>query len=128
MAAAHVLHHSAGVPVRKVPSILRTLSGVRISQSAITQDALRRARGEVGDAYRRLRDSVRSSAVVHTDDTGWRVGGDPAFLMAFGRDFLTDAWWVAFFPGLAILLTVMAMNFLGDWIRDRLDPRLRQID
>ena len=49
-------------------------------------------------------------------------------MVSSGRDFLTDAWWVAFFPGLAILLTVMAMNFLGDWIRDRLDPRLRQID
>ena len=86
MAAAHILHHSAGVPVRKVPSILRTLSGVKISQSAITQDALRRAKGEVGDAYRRLRDSVRSSAVVHTDDTGWRVGGESAFLMVFETD------------------------------------------
>ncbi len=89
MAAAHILHHSAGVPVRKVPSILRTLSGVRISQSAITQDALRRAKGEVGDAYRRLRGSIRDSAFVHTDDTGWRVGGDPAFLMAFETDETT---------------------------------------
>ena len=52
MSAAHVLHHSAGVPVRKIPSILRTLTGVKITQSAITQDALRRAKGEVGDAYR----------------------------------------------------------------------------
>ena len=76
MAAAHVLHHGAGVPVRKIPSILRTLSGVRISQSAITQDALRRAKGEVGDAYRRLRGSIRDSAFVHTDDMGWRVGGE----------------------------------------------------
>jgi len=49
-------------------------------------------------------------------------------MVSSGRDFLTDAWWVAFFPGLAILLTVLAMNFLGDWIRDRLDPRLRQIN
>ena len=89
MAAAHILHHGAGVPVRKVPSILRTLTGVKISQSAITQDALRRARGEVGDAYRNLRDSVRSSSVVHTDDTGWRVGGDTAYLMTFETDEAT---------------------------------------
>ena len=89
MAAAHILHHSAGVPVRKVPSILRTLSGVRISQSAITQDALRHAKGEVGDAYRRLRGSIRDSAFVHTDDTGWRVGGESAFLMAFETDETT---------------------------------------
>ena len=37
-----------------------------LSQSAITQDALRRARGAVGDAYHRLRESVRESAVVHS--------------------------------------------------------------
>ncbi len=89
MAAAHVLHHGAGVPVRKIPSILRTLSGVKIGQSAITQDALRRARGEVGDAYHGLRGSVRSSSFVHTDDTGWRVGGDTAYLMAFETDEAT---------------------------------------
>ena len=89
MAPAHVLHHGAGVPVRKIPSILRTLSGVKISQSAITQDALRRARGEVGDAYHGLRGSVRSSSFVHTDDTGWRVGGDTAYLMVFETDEAT---------------------------------------
>ena len=89
MAPAHVLHHGAGVPVRKIPSILRTLSGVKISRSAITQDALRRARGEVGDAYHRLRGSVRSSSFVHTDDTGWRVGGESAFLMVFETDEAT---------------------------------------
>ena len=42
-------------------------------------------------------------------------------MVSSGRDFLTDAWVGGFLPGLAILLTVMAMNFLGDWIRDRLD-------
>ena len=46
--------------------MLRALTGVELSQSAITQDALRRAKGAVGDAYRRLRGSVRESAVVHT--------------------------------------------------------------
>ena len=54
-----------------------------------TQDALRRARGAVGDAYQRLRDSVRASRIVHTDDTGWRVGGEGAFLMAFETDEAT---------------------------------------
>ena len=41
------------------------------------------------DGYRRLRESVRESAVVHTDDTGWRVGGESAFLMAFETDDAT---------------------------------------
>ena len=89
MAAAHVLHYGVGIPVRRVPVVLRALTGVELSQGAITQDALRRARGAVGDAYQRLRDSVRASAVVHTDDTGWRVGGEGAFLMAFETDEAT---------------------------------------
>ena len=89
MAAAHVLHYGAGIPVRRVPVVLRALTGVELSQSAITQDALRRTRGAVGDAYQRLRESVRESAVVHTDDTGWRVGGEGAFLMAFETDEVT---------------------------------------
>ncbi len=89
MAAAHVLHYGVGIPVRRVPVVLRALTGVELSQGAITQDALRRAQGAVGDAYRRLRESVRESAVVHTDDTGWRVGGEGAFLMAFETEDAT---------------------------------------
>ena len=89
MAAAHMLHYGVGIPVRRVPAVLRALTGVELSQSAITQDALRRARGAVGDAYRRLRESVRESAVVHTDDTGWRVDGESAFLMAFETEDAT---------------------------------------
>ena len=89
MAAAHVLHYGVGVPVRKVPTVLKVLTGVEVSQSALTQDALRRARGAVGSAYERLRASVKDSRAVHTDDTGWRVGGEPAFLMAFETDEAT---------------------------------------
>jgi peptide/nickel transport system permease protein len=48
-------------------------------------------------------------------------------MVADGRDLVVTAWWVAFFPGLAILLTVLSMNLLGDWLRDRLDPKLRNI-
>jgi peptide/nickel transport system permease protein len=44
-----------------------------------------------------------------------------------GRTYIDSAWWIAFFPGAAIGLVVLAGNFLGDWIRDKLDPRLRQI-
>jgi peptide/nickel transport system permease protein len=38
---------------------------------------------------------------------------------------LAGKWWTAFFPGLAIMLTVLSLNILGDWLRDFLDPRLR---
>ncbi len=48
-------------------------------------------------------------------------------MVADGRGLITSAWWLTVFPGLAILFTVMSFNLLGDWIRDRLDPRLRQI-
>jgi peptide/nickel transport system permease protein len=44
-----------------------------------------------------------------------------------GRTFIDTAWWISFFPGAAIGLVVLAGNFLGDWLRDKLDPRLRQI-
>jgi peptide/nickel transport system permease protein len=43
-----------------------------------------------------------------------------------GRAFLRSAWWVAVFPGLAIMLTVLGFNLFGDGLRDALDPRLRQ--
>ena len=46
-------------------------------------------------------------------------------MLAEGREFLEHAWWVAFFPGLAIMLTVFSINLLGDGLRDALDPRLR---
>lgn len=48
-------------------------------------------------------------------------------MVADGRDLVVAAWWVAFFPGVAILLTVLSMNLLGDWLRDRLDPKLRNV-
>ena len=42
-----------------------------------------------------------------------------------GKDHLTDAWWLITFPGLAIFVTVLGYNLLGEGLRDRLDPRLR---
>ncbi len=49
-------------------------------------------------------------------------------MVAEGRNYIYTEWWISFFPGLAITLTVLAFNFLGDWFRDRFDPRLRQLD
>jgi peptide/nickel transport system permease protein len=48
-------------------------------------------------------------------------------MVSDGRNIIDTAWWVSFFPGLAIGFVVLAGNFLGDWIRDKLDPRLRQL-
>ena len=46
-------------------------------------------------------------------------------MLAEGRGFLQHAWWVAFFPGLAIMVAVFSINLFGDGLRDVLDPRLR---
>jgi peptide/nickel transport system permease protein len=48
-------------------------------------------------------------------------------MIADGRELIVTAWWVSMFPGLAILLTVLALNLLGDWLRDHLDPKLRNV-
>ncbi len=55
---------------------------------------------------------------------------DPAWgsMVADGRDRLVDAWWVATMPGVAILITVLSLNLFGDWLRDTLDPKLRQME
>lgn len=47
-------------------------------------------------------------------------------MLSEGRGYLRDQWWISTFPGLAIMLTVLAMNLLGDGLRDALDPRLRR--
>ena len=48
-------------------------------------------------------------------------------MVADGRNYLAVAWWVAVIPGLGIFLTVLSLNLFGDWLRDRLDPKLRQV-
>src|SRR6266508_2245795 len=48
-------------------------------------------------------------------------------MVSDGRGLIDTAWWISFFPGVAIGMVVLSGNFLGDWLRDRLDPRLRQI-
>lgn len=48
-------------------------------------------------------------------------------MVADGRQLIVSAWWISFFPGLAITLTVFSLNLLGDWLRDRLDPKLKQV-
>jgi len=49
-------------------------------------------------------------------------------MVADGRDRLAVAWWISTMPGLAIMAVVLSMNLFGDWLRDKLDPRLRQLE
>ncbi|MGI6130533.1 MAG: ABC transporter permease [Bacillota bacterium] len=46
-------------------------------------------------------------------------------MISQGKDYLTDAWWISAFPGLAIMVTVLSINLIGDWLRDSLDPSLK---
>jgi transposase len=85
-AAAYALHFNSGVPFRKVPAILKELTGIAVTQSALTQDALKRSEGPVGQAYEQLRAKIKGAPFVHTDDTGWRTAGRPAQLMVFETD------------------------------------------
>lgn len=48
-------------------------------------------------------------------------------MVSEGQAYIVSRWWLSAFPGIAILLTVLAANLLGDWVRDRLDPKLRQL-
>jgi hypothetical protein len=83
-AAAHALHYGIGIPRQQVPVVLRELTGVSITQSALTQDALKRAE-QLQPAVEQLRKDVVSDTSVNTDDTGWRIGGTPAFMMNFNN-------------------------------------------
>jgi peptide/nickel transport system permease protein len=54
---------------------------------------------------------------------------EPAWgsMIALGREYIFDAWWIPTMPGLAMTATVLTVNLFGDWLRDRLDPRLRPL-
>jgi peptide/nickel transport system permease protein len=56
---------------------------------------------------------------VQPPDVTWGL------MVASGRNFLTTAWWLAFWPGLAILMTALAANLLSNWLRIAMDPKLR---
>lgn len=78
--------------------------------------------------------TLRVGQLILTEATLSFIGaGIPAptpawgLLVSEGRSYVTIAWWSTLFPGLAIFLVVMSLNFLGDWMRDRFDPRLRQL-
>jgi peptide/nickel transport system permease protein len=60
-------------------------------------------------------------AGIPRPDPSWGV------MVADGRDQITAAWWMAFFPGCALMMVVLSANVLGDWLRDHLDPKLRQV-
>ena len=78
--------------------------------------------------------SLRVGALILTESTLSFLGvgvppNTPAWgiMVADGRQHLGTAWWISTMPGGAIFLVVVGFNFLGDWLRDWFDPRLRQL-
>ena len=118
MAAAHALPYGVGVPQRKVTGVLKELTGVIITQSALAQDALRRSKAEVGASYQQLREGIREAPFVHTDDTGWRVGGKPAFLMGFATD-RTTLYQIRWQHRNEEVREIIPSNYAGVMISDR---------
>jgi peptide/nickel transport system permease protein len=71
--------------------------------------------------------NVANNILLESSLTFLGAGIDPMIpswggMLSDGRSYLQSAWWVGVFPGLAIMLTVLGLNLLGDWLRDALDP------
>jgi peptide/nickel transport system permease protein len=71
--------------------------------------------------------NVANNILLESSLTFLGLGVDPLIpswggMLADGRTYLQTAWWVSVFPGLAIMVTVLGLNLLADWLRDRLDP------
>ncbi|MGN6775939.1 ABC transporter permease [Rhizobium sp.] len=71
--------------------------------------------------------NIATNILLESSLTFLGMGVDPTIpswggMLADGRTYLQTAWWVSLFPGVAILLTVLGLNLLGDWLRDSLDP------
>jgi peptide/nickel transport system permease protein len=74
--------------------------------------------------------AVAATIIAESSLTFLGLGVEPTTpswgsMLADGRAYLTSGWWVATFPGLAIVLTVLSVNLLGDWLRDYLDPTVQ---
>jgi len=71
--------------------------------------------------------NVANNILLESSLTFLGLGVDPQIpswggMLADGRTYMQSAWWVSVFPGVAIMLTVLGLNLLGDWLRDRIDP------
>lgn len=71
--------------------------------------------------------NIATNILLESSLTFVGLGVDPTLpswggMLADGRTYVQTAWWVTVFPGLAIMATVLGLNLLGDWLRDRLDP------
>lgn len=75
--------------------------------------------------------NVANNILLESSLTFLGLGVDPLIpswggMLADGRTYMQTAWWISVFPGMAIMLTVLGLNLLGDWLRDRIDPNGKQ--
>lgn len=94
--------------------------------------------------WRHIFPNIRSTLLVLlTLQVGWIIiveaslsfigagipGPDPVWgtMIAQGRDYVSTAWWIPFFPGLSVAMVCLCFNMLGDWFRELLDPRMKQV-
>lgn len=89
MAVGHILHYGMGVPQRKIPEIVEMFTGVRPTQSAFNQDAIRRSEADLKPDYKVLHASMKEQIVGHTDATGWRVDGEAAQMIVYANSDAT---------------------------------------
>ncbi|WP_261883198.1 ABC transporter permease [Vibrio pelagius] len=71
--------------------------------------------------------SIGNNILLESSLTFLGLGSDPSIpswggMLADGRSYMQSAWWVCVFPGIAIMLTVLGTNLVGDWLRDKTDP------
>jgi peptide/nickel transport system permease protein len=76
--------------------------------------------------------NIANNILLESSLTFLGAGIDPMIpswggMLSDGRSYLQTAWWVGVFPGLAIMLTVLGLNLLGDWLRDALDPNSKAV-
>jgi peptide/nickel transport system permease protein len=81
----------------------------------------------IGPAIILMTLNVANNILLESSLTFLGLGVDPLIpswggMLADGRTYMQTAWWVTVFPGVAIMLTVLGLNLLGDWLRDRIDP------
>ena len=129
-----------------VPGVVRVVRGTAMSLRELDYIAASRVMGN-SDIYTMMRHLVPNSlapiAVLATSMFGWALLSESALsflglgvqppaptwgnMLAQSRPYLTQAPWLAFFPGVMISISLLGINLLGDALRDRLDPRMRGI-
>jgi transposase len=125
MGLAAELKHRKGMPYRDIAELFQRFFGLRVTHGALVQGCLRVSRrGET--TYQALVRIVQRSAVVHTDDTGWRIDSASAWLWVFATTQVT-VYVVARSRGSDVVLGVLGENWGGVLVSDGL-PALDTLD